>query len=586
MSQMLHVIFGILAVVLAFGFIIFIHELGHFLAARAVDIRCPQFAIGFGPQIFGFRWRGTNFAVRALPLGGYVLMDGEEPDRDKADPWVAAVEKYLDGATFPATPDVLLSHLEAVPESERGAFWQEVRDQVAFARTKSFSSRRDVEGNFHDRSIPARVLVISGGVLMNFLATIVLLWLLVPFVGVGAFFSGWDPIVAQVQAGMPAQSEGVHPGARIVKIEGQAILSHVEAFEAIGARAGEPTEITFESEDGTTAKKSMVPDLAYAGERFRIEGKQLHLVASVQHPELVGKLITAPPIDELRSMLKEEGKTAYRLTIEGKVVDFAAPTAPTKLRGQIGVLFGVNGVGFEDRFTNTVAEVVPGLPAYRAGVRAGDHLLMVGGWNGYGLMSVSGQGFGSLLDPALTAYARLGKPFVPLIVLRGEEVKTFDIAPLPHPLTAETLGIALEPLTIGDKLAAPFVMIGSTLKMPYDILKAWLSNRATGTQIVESMSGPVGIMGLIYDLSDNGLLSFIFFMGLLNAAIGAFNVLPFPALDGARLVFLAIAFLRGGRQLDPEKEAKVHMLGLILLLGFVVVVTFGDIKKLFASSFM
>ena len=70
---------GSLIIVFAFGFIIFIHELGHFLTARAVDIRCPQFAIGFGPSLFSFRWRGTNFAVRAFPFGEYVLMNGEEP---------------------------------------------------------------------------------------------------------------------------------------------------------------------------------------------------------------------------------------------------------------------------------------------------------------------------------------------------------------------------------------------------------------------------------------------------------------------------------------------------------------------------
>jgi regulator of sigma E protease len=126
-------------------------------------------------------------------------------------------------------------------------------------------------------------------------------------------------------------------------------------------------------------------------------------------------------------------------------------------------------------------------------------------------------------------------------------------------------------------------MIGTLLRSPYDILSMWLNKQATGKEIVENMQGPVGIMTLIYQLRDNGLLQFLFFIALLNAAIGAFNLLPFPALDGARLVFLFIAALRGGRQVDPEKEAKVHLLGLMVLLCFVVVVTFGDIKRLIAS---
>ncbi|MFA7484137.1 MAG: site-2 protease family protein, partial [Vulcanimicrobiota bacterium] len=102
---------GILAVVVSFGFIIFIHELGHFLTARAVDIRCPQFAVGFGPSLFSFRWRGTNFAVRAFPFGGYVMMNGEEPGDRSEDPWAHAVDHYLGEAEFPATPQSLLEVL-------------------------------------------------------------------------------------------------------------------------------------------------------------------------------------------------------------------------------------------------------------------------------------------------------------------------------------------------------------------------------------------------------------------------------------------------------------------------------------------
>ena len=60
---------GFIAVLLAFGFIIFIHESGHFLMARKVGIRCPRFSLGFGPRLFSFDSRGTEFSVCALPFG-------------------------------------------------------------------------------------------------------------------------------------------------------------------------------------------------------------------------------------------------------------------------------------------------------------------------------------------------------------------------------------------------------------------------------------------------------------------------------------------------------------------------------------
>jgi regulator of sigma E protease len=167
--------------------------------------------------------------------------------------------------------------------------------------------------------------------------------------------------------------------------------------------------------------------------------------------------------------------------------------------------------------------------------------------------------------------------------LRDGKAEELEVADGSGIVSVDQLGVALAPLTVEDKLKAPFVMIANLLRSPYDILSMWLNKQATGKEIVENMQGPVGIMTLIYQLRDNGLLQFLFFIALLNAAIGAFNLLPFPALDGARLVFLFIAALRGGRQVDPEKEAKVHLLGLLVLLCFVVVVTFGDIKRLIAS---
>ena len=107
------------------------------------------------------------------------------------------------------------------------------------------------------------------------------------------------------------------------------------------------------------------------------------------------------------------------------------------------------------------------------------------------------------------------------------------------------MGITLQPLTTGDLVKAPFSMIGQMLTMPFFILKAWLSQQYTGSEIVSNLQGPVGIMQILFLLSDNGIAQFLYFVALLNAAIGAFNLLPFPALDGSRLVFLIIAGLRG-----------------------------------------
>ena len=66
----------ILATVVVLGVLIFVHELGHFLAAKAVDIEVPRFSIGLGPKLIGFRHGETEYVISWLPLGGYVKMAG------------------------------------------------------------------------------------------------------------------------------------------------------------------------------------------------------------------------------------------------------------------------------------------------------------------------------------------------------------------------------------------------------------------------------------------------------------------------------------------------------------------------------
>src|SRR6476469_9938975 len=65
---------ALLAPILVFGLVIFVHELGHFLAAKAVGVYAPRFSIGFGPSIFRFRRGETEYILAWLPLGGYVRM--------------------------------------------------------------------------------------------------------------------------------------------------------------------------------------------------------------------------------------------------------------------------------------------------------------------------------------------------------------------------------------------------------------------------------------------------------------------------------------------------------------------------------
>jgi regulator of sigma E protease len=123
----------ILATIVVLGVLIFVHELGHFMTAKWADIEVPRFSIGFGPKILGFRRGETEYVISLLPLGGYVKMAGMEE----------------------------MEQIEGGPATINDT----VGDDATLQRGASARRPRD----FESKSLPARALVISAGVIMNLL---------------------------------------------------------------------------------------------------------------------------------------------------------------------------------------------------------------------------------------------------------------------------------------------------------------------------------------------------------------------------------------------------------------------------------
>ena len=115
-----------------------------------------------------------------------------------------------------------------------------------------------------------------------------------------------------------------------------------------------------------------------------------------------------------------------------------------------------------------------------------------------------------------------------------------------------------------------------------------LGQLLTGKVGADQLSGPVGVVDVVrttYEESAEGgaLLVFLNMLRiaiLISANLGVMNLLPIPALDGGRLMFLLVELVRGKR-VPPEKEGYVHLAGMILLLGLMVFVMFNDIRRLF-----
>lgn len=115
----------------------------------------------------------------------------------------------------------------------------------------------------------------------------------------------------------------------------------------------------------------------------------------------------------------------------------------------------------------------------------------------------------------------------------------------------------------------------STIKIIYSSL----ADLITGKYGLEAVSGPVGTVNVIAETVSLGFESILYLFVFISMNLGIFNLLPFPALDGGRLVFVIIEAIRG-KPIKPEHEGIVHAIGMIILLGFMAVIVVSDIIKL------
>jgi regulator of sigma E protease len=101
-------------------------------------------------------------------------------------------------------------------------------------------------------------------------------------------------------------------------------------------------------------------------------------------------------------------------------------------------------------------------------------------------------------------------------------------------------------------------------------------------QASSEISGPAGIAGILGQSLQLGLMPFLLVVAVLSLNLGLFNLLPIPALDGSRIVFLLIEMIRR-KPIPPEKEGFIHYIGFILLIGLILLVTYNDIMRFFGK---
>ncbi len=193
---------SILVAVLVLGLLIFVHELGHFLVAKWSGVAVQRFSLGFGPRLLSWQRGETEYAISAVPLGGYVKMLGEDPEEE--------VASY---------------------EADRA---------------------------FSNQPLARRSAIVVAGPSMNLVTAFVAFTVVFALFGAGSPSDA--PKIGGVMQGMPAAKAGLARGDTVVAIDGKEISSWDQLSETVRASAGRPLAMTVRHEDSSSSEIVVTPE--------------------------------------------------------------------------------------------------------------------------------------------------------------------------------------------------------------------------------------------------------------------------------------------------------------------------------------
>lgn len=516
---MLDFIITAIVFVLIFSLLVLVHELGHFWMAKRAGIKVEEFGLGLPPRIWGKKKGETIYSVNWIPFGGFVRMYGEDSKSKKM-----------------------------------------------------LSSNRSFVG----KSARDRIKVVVAGVVMNFF----LAWVLLTV----GFTVGMEPLLTPDEVFSAVSEERVvlEPGVKVKSSENEIFRADDLVYLFNGQpvdnmafspdtglpvgdymlkRDGKDISVTLsQSQSGKVTFYEVVnfPRVAVSGSSFR-EGDMILRVNDTEVFE----------ISDLSKLILSSGATTYDVYNQGSVrqVILNPPKDDTVI----------------------VSQVLPGSPAEKAGLLKGDMIV-----------EVNNKKVETPMDVIEMIKAN---PDVGLVysLNRDEEVLNRELKPengMVGVVLAELVYLNDENLVLYDSqllssvaeikqekypfYTAPLHALKETYRLSVltaDMFGNVLVGLIKGGDVPDSVAGPVGIAQMTHVFVQEGFMSLLRFVAILSLSLAVINILPFPALDGGRLLFILVEIVIG-RRIDQRFESYVHAFGYILLLLLIFAVTYNDIVKL------
>ena len=227
----------------------------------------------------------------------------------------------------------------------------------------------------------------------------------------------------------------------------------------------------------------------------------------------------------------------------------------------------INGVPTE---TTTVADVSKNSAAFKAGLKSGDKILKINGTK-----IVSSDHFMLLVQIN-------GKDKMNMTILRDGKEKALQITPKEikeNDQVSYQYGFSLKNHLVHDFFSAVKYGFTKMFSLIHQMILI-IAYLLLGKLSISSLAGPVGIYTVVDQSAKAGILSLIYLLGFLSLNVGFINLLPIPAFDGGRLLFLIIEKIKGS-PVKPKIENTIHEIGFVFLMVLMVVITYHDILRLF-----
>jgi regulator of sigma E protease len=524
------------AFVFLLSLLIFVHELGHFLVARACGVRVLKFSLGFGPPVgFGrhrLEWtRGhTKYVVAWFPIGGFVKMLGENLGEG-------------DDPELVAHPEEALSYKPT---------WQ-------------------------------KLAVVFAGPAMN-LALPVVLFMGTLAVGVPRA----TPVIGTVEPGAPAALAGLQPGDAIQRVGDEPLRWWTDFDDLVRALPGEELRVSFERAGELQSAAIAVserPSFDEFGTRVEVGWigaghSRLAAVLGVPSSDSaaaraglrsgdVVEAVAGEPVEDWDAFsaayAAADGPVALRVS-RGEGEDAEALTLESPALGDVRE-FGVVPASV------LIASVEPESPAERGGLEPGDLIL-----------SVDGEAVWSFASFAETVRTSEGRA-LDLTFARAGEVQRVSIAP---ELDTRDMGLGIEEsrYLVGisakvqtltgsvaiDRQTNPLVALPRAVVMTVDLTHTFLRGLGkliTGEVSRKQVAGPIGIAEITAKAFERGWETYLSIMVLISINLGILNLLPIPILDGGQAVIFAIEGVRRAPLSLRTREIfqQVGFTVLVLLMG-------------------